>query len=324
MAEIPYEYHPIDRSVIKPYFKKIFVYPLVQFFPESVSPNLITSISNGLMFVALAVSFYHEAIPFAPVIISILVYAYLIGDHLDGAQAKRTNRSSAFGEFMDHYLDTFNTGILSLIIHNIYNLSFLTIVIAITITYSLHAATIYRHNKTGFMVFEVFSSFEAVLISIAIILLSVQPAFFVLMVEENAFFPQFTNIDIALMSSSLLAYPSLVYTLLSLRVVFAGFLPFLIPLHLLGLEVLLFSSVDRHLLIILFSLINSVYMGYLMISRLTKTPIEYQYAIITFILAVAICQVVSFSVLISILLITIVAYFIFQIFQRGFKLQGRW
>ena len=109
----PYQYRCKDYSLVTPLFKKWVITPLIKIVPWAIPANIITLISNGFVYLGLYLSLNAEvAGNYTPLYISACLLLYLIGDHLDGMQAKRTGTGSALGEFCDHYLDAFNNGIV--------------------------------------------------------------------------------------------------------------------------------------------------------------------------------------------------------------------
>jgi ethanolaminephosphotransferase len=103
---------------------------------------------------------------------------YLIGDHLDGMQAKRTGTGSALGEFCDHYLDAFNNGVILFTLISVLDIRDPRITaITLSASYLAHALVFYEQYKTGWITFERLGSLEGVLITAVIILLSSIEAF---------------------------------------------------------------------------------------------------------------------------------------------------
>lgn len=102
-----YEVH--DTSVlIKPY--KRFVWgPMLHVLPDGASANTLTVVGTVLCQTALwsAILLPHDR--FTCALIAALSFAYMCLDNLDGAQARRTGTSSPLGEFLDHWLDSFNS-----------------------------------------------------------------------------------------------------------------------------------------------------------------------------------------------------------------------
>lgn len=114
MTRPSYTYQSAQESILLPYYRRFIWGPALELIPESVAPNTLTAISTlscGLSFV-LAATFPHDAI--AMVAAALLVFVYLSLDNMDGAQARRSGRSSRLGEFLDHWLDTLNNGFVTL------------------------------------------------------------------------------------------------------------------------------------------------------------------------------------------------------------------
>ncbi|MDN5204775.1 CDP-alcohol phosphatidyltransferase family protein [Fulvivirgaceae bacterium BMA10] len=145
---------------------------MIKLVPLGIPANIITIISNSFMYLALALAYlYGPSFKWNFVIIPILILLYLIGDHLDGMQAKRTQTGSALGEFCDHFLDTFNNGILLMIIFLLFGITEPTLIaLLITISYLAHASIFYEQYKSGWLIFERFGSLEAVFVSLILIL----------------------------------------------------------------------------------------------------------------------------------------------------------
>ena len=104
-----YSYRCHDFSLLTPGFKKWLVAPLLPYIPWAVPANIITIVSNLFVYAGLFVALHYNT-PVGRALIAVCLLLYLVGDHLDGMQAKRTQTGSALGEFCDHYLDAFNNG----------------------------------------------------------------------------------------------------------------------------------------------------------------------------------------------------------------------
>jgi len=110
----PYSYHCVDKSILLPYYKKYFVSPVFRLVPRRLTANFITLISTAFVFLMLLAALWMEA-PASPLLALISAFclsAYLLGDHLDGMQAKQTGTGSPLGEFLDHHLDVYNGAIV--------------------------------------------------------------------------------------------------------------------------------------------------------------------------------------------------------------------
>ena len=171
----PYQYRCNDKSLVTPVFKRWIVAPLIQFIPWSIPANIITILSNGFVYLSLYLTLRSSPVidTFTRMSVASCLLVYLIGDHLDGMQAKRTETGSALGEFCDHYLDAFNNGIIvftMLLIFQVTNP--LIIVIVIVASYLAHLSVFYEQFKTGWLTFEKMGSLEGVLVATAAISLS--------------------------------------------------------------------------------------------------------------------------------------------------------
>jgi ethanolaminephosphotransferase len=146
----------------------------MRFMPWAVPANFVTLASNGLVYVSLWLSMspqYPE--PANRIVVAALLLLYLIGDHLDGMQAKRTGTGSALGEFCDHYLDAFNNGVILFTLITLFDIRDPRITaIALAASYLAHASVFYEQFKTGWITFERVGSLEGVLITAVVILLT--------------------------------------------------------------------------------------------------------------------------------------------------------
>lgn len=100
--ELAYEVQ--DRSILLPYYKRLFVDPTLPLIPRRVSPNAITH-AGHLMNLAALVWLVRGG---SPLVSAVLLNAYLWADNADGAHARRTKQTSATGEFLDHGFDLLN------------------------------------------------------------------------------------------------------------------------------------------------------------------------------------------------------------------------
>lgn len=109
-----YSYSANDESLLTPVLYRFFVDPLVKVLPYRLPANFITLTSFCFILFAFGIAVHGYfvqrydfwwAIPF-------LTFFYLIGDCSDGKQARRTGTGSPLGEYFDHFLDSFVTGLL--------------------------------------------------------------------------------------------------------------------------------------------------------------------------------------------------------------------
>jgi ethanolaminephosphotransferase len=170
-----YNYQVHDNSLLTPAFKKWLVAPLFRFIPWWIPANIITILSNMLMYIALYMALTECSADrsIRVVLIALLILGFNIGDHFDGMQAKRTGTSSALGELCDHYLDIFNNGILVYIFCLVFHITNpILVAFFIAASYLPHAATFYEQFSTKWLHFEKIGSLEALLLLPACIMVS--------------------------------------------------------------------------------------------------------------------------------------------------------
>jgi phosphatidylglycerophosphate synthase len=174
----PYQYRCNDYSLITPLFKQWIISPLIRFIPWGIPANIITIISNLFIYLGLYLSMFPRLGIFTPIFIAACLIIYLIGDHLDGMQAKRTGTGSALGEFCDHYLDAFNNGIIVFIMFTVFEINQpLATATVLLISYLAHMSVFYEQFKTGWLTFERIGSLEGVLLSALLIGLTILDPF---------------------------------------------------------------------------------------------------------------------------------------------------
>ncbi len=171
----PYQYRCNDKSIVTPIFKQWIVTPLIRFISWGIPANIITILSNGFVYLALYLALHSGPVidTFTRLTVALCLLIYLIGDHLDGMQAKRTRTGSALGEFCDHYLDAFNNGIIVFTMLFIFQVTNpFIIALVIVASYLAHLSVFYEQFKTGWLTFEKMGSLEGVLVAVAAISLS--------------------------------------------------------------------------------------------------------------------------------------------------------
>lgn len=114
MPKSNYSYSSNDESLSTPFLYKFFVDPLITILPYRLPANFITLFSFLFLVAAflIAVRSYYTGRYDYWGLIPVFVFCYLIGDCSDGKQARRTGTGSPLGEYFDHFLDSFVTGLL--------------------------------------------------------------------------------------------------------------------------------------------------------------------------------------------------------------------
>jgi phosphatidylglycerophosphate synthase len=262
----PYQYRCNDYSLLTPLFKKWVITPLIKIVPWAIPANIITLISNGFVYIALYLSLNNEvAGKYTPLFIAFCLLLYLVGDHLDGMQAKRTFTGSALGEFCDHYLDAFNNGIVvytMLVVFNVHQSMIISAVIVIS--YMAHMAVFYEQFKTGWLTFEKIGSLEGVLMSSVLIGLSFIESFYTFLTTPLFF--GLSAAAIIIIGSAIGALSTFIQTYIRTPDVTAGYWIFIGLLITMGLTGSAILS-DLQLFTVL-TLYASLYIGKLMYGHL--------------------------------------------------------
>jgi len=219
-----YNYRVVDDSIVTPAFKKWIVTPLFRFVPRWIPANIITILSNMLMYIALymALTGYPEERSIRFILIGLLIIIYTIGDHFDGMQAKKTGTSSALGELFDHYLDIFNNGILVYITCLAFNVTNpVLIAFFLAAGYLPHAATFYEQFSTKWLRWGKVGSLEALLLLPACIMIAAWEPVYQLAMASS--FGGFTIVEIALVLTSSGAFITLAQVIWRTKIKDAGF-----------------------------------------------------------------------------------------------------
>ncbi|KAI4727506.1 Choline/ethanolaminephosphotransferase [Aureobasidium sp. EXF-10728] len=117
-----YKYSGVDHSLLSRYvLKPFYTHVVINCFPMSMAPNLITLSGFSFVIANLLTMFYYtpgmdQDCP------SWVYYSWAIGlftyqtfDAVDGSQARRTRQSGPLGELFDHGVDALNTSLEVLI-----------------------------------------------------------------------------------------------------------------------------------------------------------------------------------------------------------------
>lgn len=214
------------------------------------------------MYAALAVALIDFTSHSARLILTAwLILFYAIGDHLDGMQAKRTQTSSALGEFFDHFLDAFNNGILLFTVLTLFEVTNSTLIaFFLFASYLAHASMFYEQFKTGWLLFDKIGSLEAVLFACILLLAAgLLPVYDFL---TTAVFLNLTVIEMLFSGISLGILFSFIKTLLRAHITEPRFYMFCVLLSVTAiLSVLIYSDVLVFLVITLYA---GYYIGNLM------------------------------------------------------------
>lgn len=172
MAKAPV-YEADDRSLLLPHYKRWLVEPTLRFIPARVHPNVITH--AGHLFNLAAIVLLVALRPSRGWIFlasMALLQFYCWADNADGAHARRTKQSSAFGEFLDHGLDVLNTTYIGLM--TIYTLGSgpgYAIALAILIP-GAAATTCWEQTETGVFRMGLLNQIESIVVLSATMVVS--------------------------------------------------------------------------------------------------------------------------------------------------------
>ncbi len=161
-----YSYNADDQSLLTPPLYKFFVDPLLTVLPQWLPANFITLFSFLFVIAAFAITIngYFDGHYDYWFCIPLFFFCYLIGDCSDGKQARKTGTGSPLGEYFDHFLDSFVSGLLMGILVIAFRVTN-PVVMALTffIIYLGQIATFWEryHNKP--MYFAKLSSSEAII-----------------------------------------------------------------------------------------------------------------------------------------------------------------
>lgn len=170
-----YDYSLSDESVLTPYIYRYLVDPLLKVTPSCLPANIITLISNlfvVLGFIIITAGYANNSYCLywlAP----IFVIFYVIGDALDGKQARKTKTGSQLGEFFDHFLDTIVSGLLiGMLLMSLRIASPFILFIALFCTYLAQSSAFYERYFTGVMYFGRIGSNEGVAVIVLLLFFS--------------------------------------------------------------------------------------------------------------------------------------------------------
>ena len=161
-----YSYSAEDKSLLTPLLYKYFVFPLVRILPESIPANIITIFSNSfvvLSFIIAYLNYIHDTYRFLW-LIPILCWTYIVGDCSDGIQARRTKTGSPLGEYFDHFLDSFVTGLLTGTLMLCFRVTNPVLLFCVyQFLYLGQIGTFWGRFKDGVMNFSTFSTSEGIM-----------------------------------------------------------------------------------------------------------------------------------------------------------------
>jgi phosphatidylglycerophosphate synthase len=175
----PYEYRCTDRSVLIGPFRKYWAGAFMLTVPWRLPANFVTLLASAFMWVLLACLIANA--PLDPawrgLLFAALLHCYVVYDHIDGMQAKRSRTSSALGEYLDHSLDVYHGAIAVLAIFGLVGFGDrLAVLLLLGCSHLAFAATMVEEKERGELYFGPIGSLEGVLLFIAFCLSWAVPA----------------------------------------------------------------------------------------------------------------------------------------------------
>lgn len=160
-----YSYSSTTESFLDAFMGQKIVKPIVNFLPYGLPANIITIISTSLVLFSFLIALQCQNDNYKLwFLIPVFVCIYLIGDCVDGEQARRTKTGSPLGEFLDHFLDTFVSGQLMISLLVVYNVNRPTLIYTVLcIGYITQSIAFWERYQTGHMFFGKFGSTESIL-----------------------------------------------------------------------------------------------------------------------------------------------------------------
>jgi ethanolaminephosphotransferase len=173
-----YAYRCDDRAILLHPMKRWLATPLLRFIPYGLPANLITIFSCSLIWLVMWMVIGWDAhTSLRSGLIALCVLGYAVGDHLDGLQAKRTQTSSPLGEWFDHGLDIYNTGLVFYATCLFFRCDDIAIVGASLYAVLAAQTLIYTEQfKRSHLRFEELSSLESLFLIAGLYLSAIHPA----------------------------------------------------------------------------------------------------------------------------------------------------
>ncbi|MTI23992.1 hypothetical protein E1163_03445 [Fulvivirga kasyanovii] len=167
-----YTYRQNNKSLLSKGFVSMLT-PLSNIVPAGLPANYLSIVSHLSVYIALYISYANNQLAnLGFVIIPVLLLVHVITDKLDGIQARATKTESALGEFMDHYFEVFNQGVLVLIVWNLFGIKHDWMVLLVLVVLVLLKMTrFYEQYKANMLVKGAFGAFEIKLLMITVLLL---------------------------------------------------------------------------------------------------------------------------------------------------------
>jgi phosphatidylglycerophosphate synthase len=165
----PPRYHADDRSLLLPHYQRWLVEPVLRVLPARVHPNAITHAGHLANLSALLLLLWLRPQRGAWLLVAAgLVQLYVWCDNADGAHARRTGQTSAYGELLDHGLDILNVIYVGMLSAYALGLGPMGWVIVTVLTASATALTYWEQAETGVFRLGMLNQIESSLVLFAV------------------------------------------------------------------------------------------------------------------------------------------------------------
>lgn len=159
-----YAYDCVDRSLLKSFYTRLFVAPIVKRLPDHVSANDISLLSQACALVPVAVTII--GIFVAPrwllgIVAPLGYLGYIVFDNVDGAHARHTSTSSPLGELVDHWCDAWNAALLPTVWGIAWGARPILACTMGTITGLAYVVAVDEHRETGTLKLDAVGAGEA-------------------------------------------------------------------------------------------------------------------------------------------------------------------
>lgn len=153
-----YEPDPVEHhSPVEPWIIEHLCVPVLERLPRSVAPNTLSFANHAVCWGVFILAAWSVEAPqglraWILTAAGLGVFATMLLDCLDGMQARRTQRASKLGEFIDHGLDTLNVPLLSSSLALALRVEgWILVVVAVTTVMVYHAQLVLYHESGRFV-----------------------------------------------------------------------------------------------------------------------------------------------------------------------------
>lgn len=323
-----YVYNCVDQSVLLEPFRKYYLVYWHRLIPGFVTANAVTIIASACMwFNFLFVLFYSDRYPIGilGLVSALCLHLYVVGDNLDGMRAKASNTSSPLGEFLDHYLDTYNISLSVVITAYLIPVeeNYLVFLVIFMMMMSF-IFTMADQKVTGQLFFGRINSLEmSMMLTLFYLLLAVPPF---AMFWSVALIGHIKIYGLLALVSIMLQLPVILIAIRRMEEIPTGLVFFVISFF--GLLLLTLPDVERIVGVVIITFYGAEYIGRILLSHLGKTQFPWpRYDSLAIIIGYAILRSIPvYAEYQSIFSLLLGAYLIFAaliVFARSFWLMRR-